>query len=49
MGWPTVLVARGAEHLSFDVQGQHCLVYGKIKELEKLQEELKGLRAKGFF
>lgn len=41
---PTVLVARSALDLKFDVQGQRCIFYSSIKELEeKLTRELKGL------
>jgi hypothetical protein len=49
-GIPTVLVVKGnegaknTEHLKFDVRGQRCLVYRKIKELEdSLTQELKSL------
>jgi hypothetical protein len=43
-GVPTVLVARDTEQLKFDVQGQRCLVYSSIKDLEsKLGKELAGL------
>lgn len=50
VGRPTVLLAKGVEHLRFDVQGQRCLVYGKIKELEdRLGTELEALKAKGIF
>lgn len=41
---PTVLVHRESSDLKFDVQGQKCLRYATIKELEEsLTEELKGL------
>jgi hypothetical protein len=36
IGVPTVLVVKSADHLKFDVRGQRCLVYKKIKELEDL-------------
>jgi hypothetical protein len=40
-GVPTVLIARNTSDLKFDVQGQRCLVYEKIKDLEeKLSIEL---------
>jgi hypothetical protein len=44
-GIPTVLVVRDVNELKFDVQGQRCLVYKKIKDLEhKLHEELSEIR-----
>ncbi len=44
VGIPTVLVVRDAADLKFDVTGQRCLVYKKIKDLEeKLGTELRGL------
>jgi hypothetical protein len=43
-GRPTVLVASKKDELKFDVQGQRCLKYQSIKDLEKqLTSELKGL------
>jgi hypothetical protein len=43
-GVPTVLIARNTSDLTFDVQGQRCLVYDKIKDLEeKLSIELSAL------
>jgi hypothetical protein len=46
-GVPTMLLARDAEELKFDVQGQRCLYYKRIKDLEKLlREELQGLYKK---
>jgi len=43
-GRPTVLVANKEEELKFDVQGQRCLKYENIKELQDLlTTELKGL------
>lgn len=43
-GRPTVLVANKEEELKFDVQGQRCLKYENIKELQDLlTAELKGL------
>jgi hypothetical protein len=47
-GVPTVLVVRDADHLKFDVRGQRCLVYRKIKELEdSLTAELRSLKGNG--
>lgn len=44
---PTVLLVRDTEHLKFDVRGQRCLVYKKIKELEvSLSTELRRLTGK---
>jgi hypothetical protein len=41
---PCVLLVRDASELKFDVRGQRCLVYNKIKDLEeKLSQELDGL------
>ncbi len=43
-GRRTVLIARSKDDLKFDVQGQRCLFYENIKELEGLlTEELRGL------
>lgn len=43
-GIPTVLLARSGEELKFDVQGQRCILYSSIKDLEeKLTRELRGL------
>jgi hypothetical protein len=43
-GIPTVLVVKSSDDLKFDVRGQRCLVYKKIKELEdSLTQELKSL------
>ncbi len=48
VGVPTVLVAKSVDHLKFDVRGQRCLPYKKIKELEEsLTSELRGLRKGG--
>ncbi|MEM1057487.1 MAG: hypothetical protein AAGI52_18370 [Bacteroidota bacterium] len=45
-GIPTVLLVGDSKDLKFDVQGQRCLVYSKIRDLEKcLTEELRGLIA----
>ncbi len=47
-GVPTVLVARNAEDLLFDVRGQRCLVYGSIRDVEELlKKELTELRDRG--
>lgn len=44
-GIPTVLLVRDTKHLKFDVQGQRCLTYKKIKDLEEaLAKELTLLR-----
>ena len=44
-GRPTVLLIRDAAQLKFDVKGQRCLVYKKIKDLEaSLRSELEGLK-----
>ncbi|MCH7878576.1 MAG: hypothetical protein IH914_04585 [candidate division Zixibacteria bacterium] len=46
-GVPTVLLAKDSTELRFDVQGQRCLIYKKIKELEeKLSTELVKLNVK---
>ena len=45
-GKPTILLVRDSAELKFDVRGQRCLVYKKIKELEELLlKELDGLRS----
>lgn len=42
---PTILLVRDQEQLKFDVQGQRCLKYKTIKELdERLRTELKKLK-----
>jgi hypothetical protein len=47
VGTPTVLVVNGADQLQFDVRGQRCLTYKKIKELEdSLTRELISLQNK---
>jgi hypothetical protein len=44
IGQKTVLLIQDPEELKFDVQGQRCLVYDGIKELEELlQEELNNM------
>ena len=41
---PTLLIVKDTQHLKFDVQGQRCLPYKKIKDLEDiLTKELTGL------
>jgi hypothetical protein len=48
IGVPTVLLAKSSDHLKFDVRGQRCLVYRKIKELEDLLTvELKSIPIRG--
>lgn len=43
-GKPTILLIRDSDELKFDVKGQRCLVYKKIKELEtNLRKEIKNL------
>jgi len=45
VGIPTVLVSRDGEHLEFDVIGQRCLIYKKIRQLQDLlTSELSALR-----
>jgi hypothetical protein len=47
-GLPTVLLVRDPAELKFDVRGQRCIVYKKIKDLEeKLGPELAQLRPRG--
>lgn len=42
---PTILLVRDPEELEFDLRGQHCLVYKKIKDLEEvLRTELENLK-----
>ena len=42
---PTILLVRDTKQLKFDVSGQHCLVYRKIKDLEEvLRTELEKLK-----
>lgn len=44
-GRPTVLLVKDTSQLKFDVKGQRCLVYQKIKDLEtSLRSELVGLK-----
>jgi hypothetical protein len=43
-GVRTVLIVKSTDQLKFDVRGQRCLVYRKIRDLEeRLTTELKGL------
>jgi nucleoside 2-deoxyribosyltransferase len=45
---PTILIAKEDEKLKFDVQGQRCLMYKNIKQLEDLlTKEIKGLTDSG--
>lgn len=47
-GVPTVLLASDATELKFDIRGQRCLTYSRIKDLEeKLVLELKSLNKDG--
>jgi hypothetical protein len=49
-GRPTILLMRDEEELRFDVHGQRCLKYVRIKDLEEaLSKELKELKSKGVF
>jgi hypothetical protein len=44
LGKPTILLVKDKNHLKFDTQGQKCLLYTTIKDLEtKLKAELAGL------
>lgn len=44
-GKPTVLIVNDSEDLKFDVRGQRCIVYKKIRDLEtSLADELVSLR-----
>jgi hypothetical protein len=43
-GIPTILLVHDTDHLKFDVRGQRCLVYKRIKDLEEaLSRELNNL------
>jgi hypothetical protein len=45
---PTVLLARDANDLKFDVMSQRCILYKSIKSLEEaLRRELQGLSKSG--
>jgi nucleoside 2-deoxyribosyltransferase len=47
-GRPTILITRDEKELHFDVQGQKCLTYETIKELEGfLHRELKEMISRG--
>ncbi len=47
-GRPTILLMKDDEELRFDVRGQRCLQYERIKDLEEyLKCELKELKSKG--
>jgi hypothetical protein len=44
-GIPTILLMNSESELKFDVRGQRCLIYKRIKDLEKLlKKELAGLK-----
>lgn len=46
-GRPTILLSRDAKELRFDVRGQRCLTYERIKDLEELlTKELEELKSK---
>ena len=48
VGVPTILLLNNGSELKFDVQGQRCLKYKRIKDLEKLLEkELTNFKIKG--
>jgi nucleoside 2-deoxyribosyltransferase len=43
-GVPTVLLVNDTDDLKFDVRGQRCIVYKRIKDIEeKLRKEIKEL------
>ena len=43
-GVPTVLLVNDTDNLNFDVRGQRCIVYKRIKDIEeKLRKEIKEL------
>jgi len=43
-GVPTVLLVNDSENLKFDVRGQRCIVYKRIKDIEeKLSKEIQEL------
>ena len=45
---PTILLAKEGEELGFDVRGQRCLKYERIKDLElSLAKELTDLKSNG--
>ena len=45
VGVPTILLMNSTSELKFDVRGQRCLIYTRIKDLEKsLKKELDGLK-----
>jgi hypothetical protein len=47
-GRPVILLVQSEDQLHFDVKGQRCLVYERIKDLEQaLVKELRGMMAKG--
>lgn len=47
-GRPTILLISDEQELRFDVRGQRCLAYERIKDLEEaLTKELEGLKTQG--
>jgi len=47
-GRPTILLVKDAQELRFDVRGERCLTYERIKDLEEsLTKELRELKSKG--
>jgi len=47
-GCPTILLVKSERELQFDLRGQKCLKYKRIKELEEaLNNELRTLKDKG--
>lgn len=48
VGRPTILVVANETQLQFDVRGQRCLTYARIKDLEEaLTKELNALKSQG--
>ncbi len=46
---PTLLIAKTGDELKFDVQGQRCLIYKKIRDLaQKLETDLAALARQGY-
>ncbi len=46
---PTILLIKDDQELRFDVHGQRCLKYERIRDLEEsLKKELNELKSKGF-
>ncbi len=47
-GVPTLLLLKDGQELRFDVRGQRCLKYERIRDLEEsLAKELQGLKSQG--